>query len=102
MSSVSMVRPIFAAAACSTDAAAADRDRPPRPRADGSSASTSAPALAAGLGEQAVLAVEHLGQREVVAGLEPSGPVPIEAQKQVAAGSKQLTATRKAPSRRAA
>ena len=49
-----------------------------------------------------VLAVEDLGQREVVARPRPSGPVPIETQKHVPPGSKQFTATTNAPSRRAA
>ena len=48
-----------------------------------------------------MLSVEQLGQRQVVAGLG-RGPVPIEVQKHVSPGSKQFTATRKAPSRRAA
>ena len=58
-------------------------------------------AIAARLDQQPMLALQDLGQGEVVARLR-RGPVPIETQKHVLAGSPQLTATRNVPSRRAA
>ena len=66
----------------------------------GSSAQDLGAALASGFDEEAMLAVEDLGEREVVArlGLRPGAHRGAEAR---AAGSKQLTATTKASSRRA-
>ena len=48
-----------------------------------------------------MLSVEQLGQRQVVAGLDLRAGA-HRVQKHVSPGSKQFTATRKAPSRRAA
>ena len=51
------------------------------------------------LGEEAVFTVEQFGQGDVVAAWG-FGPVPIDAQKQVPAGSAHVVATTKVPSRR--
>ena len=60
-------------------------------------------ALAAGLDQEAVAAVEQLGQDEVVVvASRTCGPVSIETQKQVPPGSWQLTATSRTFSRLAA